>query len=766
MKKYEIYNTTAPQKWTESIPIGCGRMGATLMCGVAQETMYLNEETVWSERKNTVSACEMREKIQKIRDLFLADKPAAANQLANQILNNNFPRIGSYESAGKLQIELHEGDSASNYERKLDLVNGIARVTYRKGGSRFEREYFASYPDNVIACRITSSKAPLSVSISYERDLTLSCHAENGVLTATAKTLLGDHEFCIKAKVVCDGRVTCEDGQILVSDTNSLCVYIVMGTQFRLGNEYVCATEFPASLDYEVLKARHVADFSALMSRANIELPSLEVLEGLPLQEYVNLRTLSKLTDESMHVLQWQYGRYLLVSSSRVGTLPANLQGLWTNALASGWSADYHTNINVQMNYWPAETVNLSDCHMPLFDYMNDYLLESGKKTARDYYNARGCVVHHLSDIYGFTAPADGPWGLWPHGASWLALHMWEHYLFTKDTAFLKNTAFPFIKEAAIFFLDTLAYDVKGRLVYAPSTSPENSYYVEEDGKRTSCRLASSATMDVQIISVLLQMYLESARILDIKDEENITAACQALENLPKMQIGKHGQLMEWIEDYEECNVGHRHISHAFGFHPAALITRKDKALYKALEITLKRRLSDVDSTFKTDIGWTLNWIAILFARLRNPSRALGMLDRFIAKSIRDQLLEIVKVPSMGGDIFQIDGNFGFVAAMSEMLIQSHEDVIAILPALPSRWHSGSFRGLCARGGYEIDAQWKECEITSIDIRAKFAGECKIELPPSQKAITFVDENGTVYTAVDHIISLNITNAIHLTAIK
>lgn len=331
-----------------------------------------------------------------------------------------------------------------------------------------------------------------------------------------------------------------------------------------------------------------------------------------------------------MHVLQWQYGRYLLVSSSRPGTLPANLQGLWTNALASGWSADYHTNINVQMNYWAAETVNLSDCHMPLFDYMNDYLLGSGKKTARDYYNARGCVVHHLSDIYGFTAPADGPWGLWPHGASWLALHMWEHYLFTKDAAFLKDTAFEFIKEAAIFFLDTLAYDTKGRLVYAPSTSPENSYYVEEDGNRVSCRLASSATMDVQIISALFQMYLESARILNIKDDENIDAVCKALDSMPKMQIGKHGQLMEWIEDYEECNVGHRHISHAFGFHPAALITRKDKELYHALEITLQRRLSDVDSTFKTDIGWTLNWIATLFARLRNPSRAIGMLDRLL----------------------------------------------------------------------------------------------------------------------------------------
>ncbi len=761
MKGYEIYNKTPASAWKESMPIGCGRMGATVMAGVAKETLFLNEETVWSKRGDTSSDPEMREKLDRIRDLFLADKPAEANRLATEILGGRFPRIGSFESAGRLNIELHEGDCASCYERRLDLVNGIARVTYTKGGSRYEREYFASYPDNVIACRITSSKAPIFAAISYERERMLSCCAEDGTIVATAKTLFGDYEFCVKVRVIADGTVSSENGQIIVSGAKEVCIYVVIGTEFRYGEAYVESTVFPADTDYKSVRARHIANFSALMSRADISLPQIDGLDELSLNEYFRARTLSKVKDEHLYALQWQYGRYLLVSSSREGTLPANLQGVWSDGITAPWSGDYHTNINLQANYWAAETANLSDCHSPLFDYMNDYLLESGKKSAKEYYGARGCVVHHLSDIYGFTAPADGPWGIWPHGASWLALHMWEHYLFTGDKEFLANTAYTFISESAVFFLDTLAYDVKGRLVYAPSHSPENRYYIDEDGKRTVCWLTSSCTMDVQIITTLFDIYLKTSEILGIENADTASAR-DKLAHFPKMQIGKHGQLMEWIEDYEETDIGHRHVSQAFGLYPASLITRKDKELYKAIEVTLNRRLSGRDSAFGSGMGWTMTWIATLFARLRKGERAYGMLNRFASRALVNNLWEIIDIPSMGGDVFQIDANLAYVAAVCEMLIQSHDDVISLIPAIPQSWHKGSFRGLCARGGYELDAEWSECSINKITVRALHGGICKIELPASQKVFTFRDSSGRVYNAENSIITVEVSGELTL----
>ena len=763
MRIYEIYNNIQPKAWKESMPIGCGRMGATVMAGVAKETLFLNEETVWSERGNTASDPEIREKLQRIRDLFLEDKPAEANRVANEILGGNFPRIGSYESAGKLNIELHEGDAASGYERRLDLVNGIARVLYRKGGSHYEREYFASYPDNVIACRITSSNAPISAAISYERERTVSCAADNGIITATAKTLFGNREFCVKVRVISDGKVVSEDGQIIVSGAKTIYVYTVIGTEFRYAKNYVASTVFPDNLDYDELKRRHIADFSALMSRADISFPEIDGIPELSLNEYYRARNLSKLKDEYLYALQWQFGRYLLISSSREGTLPSNLQGLWTDGLTAPWSSDYHTNINLQANYWAAEIANLSECHLPLFDYMNEYLLEQGKKTAKEYYGARGCVVHHLSDIYGFTAPADGPWGIWPHGASWLALHMWEHYLFTGDDDFLKNTAYGFISEATAFFLDTLAYDVKGRLVYAPSHSPENRYFIDEDGKRSVCWLTSSCTMDTQIISTLFDIYLKSSEILGIENADTAIAR-DKLAKLPKMQIGKHGQLMEWIEDYEETEIAHRHVSQAFGLYPASLITRKDADLYKAMKVTLNRRLSGKDTAFSSGMGWTMTWIATLFARLRKSERAYDMLNKFASRALTNNLWEIINIPSMGGDVFQIDANLAYVASVCEMLIQSHEDAIAIIPALPDRWHTGSFCGLRARGGYEIDADWCSGSVNKITVKAKFNGICHIELPKSQRSFAFRDENGKIYNAENSILTLDIVSGVTLVA--
>ncbi|MBQ8310072.1 MAG: glycoside hydrolase family 95 protein [Clostridia bacterium] len=768
MKNYQIYDNTKPRRWLESVPIGCGRMGATLMCGVSCEEIHLNEETIWSEDKSIGVNPQMSDKIKQIRKLFLDGKPAAADKLAKRIFTDCFSRIRSFEGAGKLLISLHENDNCRDYRHTLDLINGIATVEYVKNGSHYQREYFASYPDNVIACRVTSSKEPINARIMYDRARILSLDSDNGEICATAKTVFGDHKFGIKIRVVTDGEVACDNGDLVVTDTQSVCVYIAIESEFSHGENFVNAIRFPDLLDYEAIKARHIADFSSLMKRADIELPTLPEMSDLPQHDLFKLRWYNKPRDEGQFMTQWQFGRYLLVSSSRKGTLPANLQGIWSEGDVCEWSGDYHTNINLQANYWAAETVNLSDCHLPLFDYMNRFLLKSGKQTAEIGYQTRGCVVHHLSDIYGFTAPADGLWGLWPHGASWLALHMWEHYLFTKDEKFLREEAFEFVHQASLFFLDNLEQDCKGRWVYAPSTSPENRYFVnDENGNKYACYLAASSTMDVEMIMTLFTIYTESAKILGVENKD-VADVFAMLAKLPPLSIGKYGQLMEWIEDYEEVEPGHRHTSHSYGIFPSFIINRSTPDTYKAIGVTIDRRLAGQGNgaASASNVGWSMAYLGGAVARLRRAEQAYGLMNHFATYHVSHNLLDVFIRPNRDKDVFQIDGNLGFVAAMSEMLIQSHEGVIALLPALPSRWDHGSFRGLCARGGYELDVRWEQYEVTSVDLRAKFAGECRIELPVSQKAFSFTDENGNVYTAENQILTLNISDAIHLTAVK
>jgi len=342
---------------------------------------------------------------------------------------------------------------------------------------------------------------------------------------------------------------------------------------------------------------------------------------------------------------------------------------------------------------------------------------------------------------------------------------MWEHYLFTKDLDFLKNTAYTFLHETSVFFLENLERDVKGRLVYAPSTSPENPYYAVEDEKRVSCYLASGTTMDRQIISSLLEMYLKASELLGIEDEDTKTAR-KTLADLPPMQVGKHGQLMEWIEDYDDVHIGHRHTSHAFGLYPAAQITRATPELYDAMKVTLARRLSGHDNSFTGEIGWVDTWRSAMFSRLRDPASAYNMLNQFVSKTLRYNLWEVVDITSMGGNVFQIDGNLAYIASLAEMLLQSHEDVIALLPALPAQWDHGSFRGLCARGGYELDVCWENYEVVSFDIKAKFAGECHIELPSTQKSLVFVDENGNQYGSENGILTLNVKDHMCLKILK
>ena len=763
MSHYKIFNDKAPSMWEESLPVGNGRMGATLMCGISAETLYLNEETVWSSKGGSQPNPEMPKKLAAVRKLFLEGKPAEADKLAQTALSDCFTRICSYESAGQLNISLHENDHCKHYRHELDLMRGIARVEYDRFGTHYTRECFASYPDDVIVYRVTSSKAPLNAWISYDRAHTLSVQAEEGVLTAIAHTVRGNHKFCVKAKVVTDGKVTWDDGDLYISDTTGFCLYITVSTEFKNGSAFADKAVLPDQ-SYHALLARHTEDFFSLMNRADICLPDLPEVQDAPLHYRRRALGCNKFPDHPLLSLLWQFGRYLTVSTSRPGSLPSNLQGLWTNKLMESWSSDYHFNINLQMNYWPAEVTNLSECHLPLFDYMNRFLLESGKNTAKVAYGTRGCVAHHLSDIYGFTSPADGLWGIWPHGASWLAFHMWEHYLFTLDKTFLKDTAYEFIRQSALFFLDNLMEDRKGRLVYAPSISPENRYFVnDENGKRYACFLTMSSTMDVSIIDGLFRILLDASEILGISDPELETFRA-AKAKLPPYQIGKHGQLMEWIEDYEETSVGHRHISHSFAMYPDNAINRSTPELYKALATSVDRRLgaaAEAGDMGPNRVGLSYGWLTCLLARLGRGDAAQEKAMQFLTQCTRVNMFGLcASGPTM---VFQVDGNFGVTAGITEMLLQSHEGLIHLLPALPKVWDHGSFRGLRARGGYTVDATWQEQEVQEFTITPDFACSIDVELPKTQIHSCFWDDSGNRYCAENGKLTLNLDKAIRLT---
>ena len=755
MREHKVFDIKPAGNWLESVPVGNGRMGATLMCGVSEEVIHLNEETIWSSIPGGEPNPKMPEKLKTIRDLFLAGKPAEADKLAKTLLSDCFTRIRSYESAGLLKIALHENDHSRNYRHELDIMRGIAKIEYDKDGTHYTRECFASHPDDLIVYRVTSDNAPLNASVALDRENIISNIAKDGEITVIAKTVFGDHKFCVKIRVDTDGTVTERKGELVISDTQSFVLYINIATEFNHGANF----EKKASIAPHCFTStynRHVDDFLKIMSRADIALPEAPEMDAVSMDARIKTFGYNKPNDGELVTLLWQFGRYMLISSGREDTLPANLQGVWTDGNVSPWSSDYHTNINLQMNYWPAEVANLSDIHMSLFNYMNKYLFESGKKTAQIGYNTRGCVVHHLSDIYGFTAPADGLWGIWPHGASWLCFNLWDHYLYTKDLDYLKNTAYNFIHECSLFFLDNMVEDSQGRLLYGPSTSPENSYYVpDENGEKYSCFLAISSTMDVAIIGGLLKMYLEASKLLGISDKDTEYAAV-ALKKLPPFKVGKLGIIQEWIEDYEEVEPGHRHISPTFGLYPDSSINRSTPELYEAVGKTLDRRLAggvDQHGQGATTVGWSLAWLICEFARLRRAEDAYNMIFSFLTSCTSSNLMDIypAKTPC-----FQIDGNMGYVAGVCEMLIQSHEETIALIPALPQKWDHGSFRGLCARGGFEVDCRWKDFEVLNISLKASCDNDAILELPSTQKTLTFVDDAGAVYNAVDGKIKISL----------
>lgn len=693
MNAYRLTLSHPATEWENATPIGNAYMGAMVFGGVCTEHLELNEERIWAgnEERNRPTDTAFREKLDLLRELLQNGKGYEADVFSKEQMT--FKRIQSYESAGELFFDFGEADY-TEYRRDLDVINGVAEVSYRVNGKAFTRTYFASYPKRCVAVRFaTEVPGGLTFRMRYERENVCSKQITPSQWTVYGKTACGTQTFAVHMHYVTNGTVTVEGDTLSVTGAD----YFQLLIAAKANGEPSVPTAA-----YDDILAEHCADFSSYMKRCDIvfdtskdDVQTDDV--GKRLARYQTRKT-----DNGLVSLYYQFGRYLLLSSSRPGSLPANLQGVWSHGLESPWNADYHTNINLQMNYWPAEVTNLSECAQPLFDYINDNCLEQGKVTANLLYRCRGTVLHHVSDIYGFTQPADGPWGLWPLGGAWLCYHLWEHWLYTQDEVFLREKAYPYIAESVQFFLDYL-FEKDGYLLSGPSTSPENSY-LDEQGRPVF--LCLSPAMDREIIGGLFRFYIEAEQVLHLCPER-AQSAKEALEKLPPLTVGKNGCLCEWMGEPEEYEVGHRHISHLFALYPDCAISEKTPEWFAAAEKTIQRRLSGGGG----HTGWSAAWLFLLYARLHKGKQAENALRRLLSQSTLENLFD-------SHPPFQIDGNFGGCAGIAECVLQSHNGIIALLPAVADEFATGHFFGLMARGGVEVSAAFRNGVVTAYTLHA------------------------------------------------
>lgn len=708
-----LFYTEPATKWEETLPIGNGSIGAMIWGNPKNECLGLNEESIWSgyyHDKNNHNAAKY---LNEVRQLIIRGEYEKAEKLIQDNMLGEYNE--SYLPLGDLLINFHHSENILNYERILDIDNSIATVTYEVDGTIYRREYFASYPAKAIFMKISCDKPAVNCSVSYDSQIQYHAEYMNNAVKIKGKcpehvdpsyinravnpVVQGDRGMDYEAEL----KVFYYDGTITKSKDalNITCASTVI-----FAFSAVKAPAYDSSMSYEDIKDAHIKDYRKIYDKVELYLgEQSELPTNIRLE---NLRKGKK--DNGIYALYFQYGRYLLISSSREGSLPANLQGIWNWKLRAPWSSNWTTNINMEMNYWPAQSCNLQECLKPYFDFVSK-ICEEGKKTAKIHYNCRGFVHHHNADYWCNTNPVglvhgedvgengSVTWSMWPMGGAWLTSELFKHYEYNLDKSFLKDTAFPILREAALFLIDWL-FEYEGTYVTCPSTSPENRFKTKDGGTSS---VAMSSAMDLALIREVFRNFQRTCEILEI-DDEILKDISERLEKLAPFKIGSLGQLLEWNEEFEESEPGHRHISHLYGLFPSELFA-DDEKLTEACRVSLMRRLENGGG----HTGWSCAWIINVFAILGDSENAYKYLNTLLTRSSYDNLWD-------AHPPFQIDGNFGGTAAIANMLVQDRNGKVKILPALPAEFDSGYVKGLRIKNGKSIDIKWSNGKLEDYKI--------------------------------------------------